>query len=191
MRSRFLTNLLAVVLIGAAFLGVTSIINLMAATDEVAQHEFSFLKRTGDQHWNDKNSKEAARYYKELAEKDEFNVGAQLAYAWNLLQQIPAEIRKDNTGDGQVKSAETEALVREAIAAFEKTKKSTQFRNISRVQLCYLHGLLGETEASIPYIVLALGEGYPLRNLRTHDINSEVMSDPRVKAAINLAAEKR
>lgn len=189
MPKRLLANLIAVTLIVGAFFGVTSIINLMAATDEVTEQEFSFLKRTGDHHWGEKNWAEAARYYKELAEKDDLNVGAHLAYAWNLSQQVSSDLRKrDPNSQGKiVLSAETEAVVKQAIEAYEETLSSTQFRNISRVQLGWLHGLLGEIEVAVPYLVSALEDGYLYRNLRTQFVNQDVLSDPRVKAAIDAA----
>ena len=190
MRSKLFANLIAVTLIAAAFFVVTSVINLMAATDEVAEQEFSFLKRTGDQHWGDKNWTEAARYYKELAEKDELNIGARMAYAWNLSQQISSELRATTSSD-QVElpeelevTEETKAVARKAIEAYQTTVKSTQFRNISRVQLGWLHGLLGETEMAITYLVKALEDGYQARNMRSYYISKEVLNDPRMQAAL-------
>ena len=188
MRSRFVTNLLALVVIGAGFFGITAVLNLIGAKEELKKHEFSYLKRTADQHWQDKNWKEAARYYKELADSDELNSGAQLAYAWNLSQQITSAIRKARHEELAELPESAKELIREAVTAYRETIHSTQFRNISRVQLGWLHGLLGQNEQAIPYIVAAIEDGYQVKNLRNDFSHRSLMDDPRVQEAVRKAS---
>ena len=137
MRFRFVLNFVVLIMFGLAVFGVTSTINLIASNDEIEEHEFSFVKRTADEHWGDKNYEAAAHYYKQLVESDSLNGSGHAAYSHSMKMQIEVCLRRlrrakkerDNKSIDEFRS-KIKRLSVDAIQAFKKSLEFPQFRKL-------------------------------------------------------------
>ena len=158
------------VLIGFGFYGLTSVINLLAESGTNQQQEFSYIKRTADQHWDNDEFETAGRYYKELALADPHNGGAWYRYSqvanenvYNLTKKL-----QSTTDSEEVENLEAEIGVKaqEAIDAFEHTVKFTQFRNTSRFWLGLLYGATDRPEEGMEHLRDAIRDGWRPKSSR-------------------------
>ena len=152
-KNNLLVKLLLLLFIGLGFVGITSVVNLFAISRDTQDHEFSYLRRTADEFWENENYESAADAYRKLAESDENNCMAHFQYARGLILALEQKLEKTHGDRGtlsvdEVLSSDSDRID-EAILALEDVLEFPQFRNIARLRLSILHGLKGDRDAAI------------------------------------------
>lgn len=186
--TRFLINVAITVCVVTVFFVVSSVLNLMASTESTKEHAFSFVRRTANKHYEDKEYDSAARYFKQLAESDPLNSGAQIMYAHCLSLQIVNRLQRislDNSSEQNDRlESDAKVLVKEAIDAYEDYLQFKELRNSARFQLSLLNGFLGDQETSVDYLLMALEDGGRFNEIRARFNTyrcSAVLSDDRIR----------
>ncbi len=169
MSRHFLSNLVILLLFASGFFGITMAINWLAQAETRPEHEFSFERRTADNHLASNNWQAAARYYKRLCQTDPENGGARFSYAWSIYQlqqpqliQLRRELRSSDPDQAVMEQAAAEAnrFSAEAIQAWEDVLEFANFRANARFQLSLLHALAGNKQEAIDCLRLAREAGY-------------------------------
>ena len=188
MSRRLLSNIVILLLFASGFFGFTFAVNWFAQAESRPEHEFSFERRTADNHLTKSNWEDAARYYKQLCQSDPDNGGARFSYAWSLsqrqqpyLNQIRRELRSRDPDLAVAEEAAAEAnrFSAEAIKAWEEVLEFANFRDNARFRLSLLHALAGNKQQAMDYLVLAQRSGYrPRYSITEYAQYWQLLSDP-------------
>ena len=192
MRFRFILNFVVLIIFGLAIFGVTSTINLIASLDDNEQHEFSFVKRTADEHWGDKNYEAAGHYYKQLVESDPLNGSAHAAFSHSMKMQIEVCLRRlrralNERDEATIVELRTqlEQLTTDAAKAYKNALAFPQFRNYSRINLALLEGYAGNLDVAVEYVVKFVDDGGELtKHVKIFDLYqcSDVLEQPQTSS---------
>ena len=166
----------------------SSVLNVVASTEPSTAQVYSFVKRTADEHVRYKNWDSASRYYKQLAESDPLNPGAQISYAFGLTQQIGVFIKRIGQARSEEEKRELQnqlqPLLDEALLAYEDSLPFKQCRNYARMQLALLNGYRGEKELAKAYLAKAIEDGHDMRGIYTrlrYYRCEDIVEDPEVQ----------
>ena len=190
--TRFIINIAITACVVTVFFVVSSVLNLMASTETTKEHAFSFVRRTANKHYDNKEFDLAARYFKQLADSDPLNSGAQIMYAHCLSLQIINRLQgirfsNPNVEDQRLRDEAT-VLAKEAMTAYKDYLHFKELRNAARFQLSLLNGFLGEHDVAVDYLLMGLEDGGRLSEIqsryRTYQCY-DVLRDERVQDFFN------